>query len=542
MIACCSLRRLKAGCLLVGLLAVFSIPAQASADSRPNIVVILADDLGFSDIGCYGSEIPTPNIDRLARQGLRFTQFYNTSRCCPTRASLLTGLYQHQAGMGMMMTEGAAHFDFGVDGYRGHLNRNCVTIAEVLRTAGYHTYMTGKWHLGGEDRDDRPVQRGFEKFYGSLSGAFSYFKPQGDRRLMLNNDDLPAPDPKTYYTTDAFTDQAIQFIDADKDHAPFFLYLAYNAPHWPLHAKPADIAKFEGKYREGWDALRAARLRRQIEMGLFPKSQRLALRDEHVRPWAELTEQEKKESDYRMAVYAAQVHAMDYNVGKLVAYLERAGKFENTLIVFMSDNGACAEPYAELGGGAFEDINNAEKWGAISYGRGWANLSNTPFREYKNNPQEGGIAAPLVISWPKGIAAAANNSLQRGLAHITDFMPTFVEAAGAKYPAQARGELIHPMVGQSLVGILRGHGRPEPEFLFFEHSNNCAVRSGNWKAVARYGEFKWQLYEMESDRLEERNVATEHPEIVARLAEAWRRWALRAKVAPKGTPAPGSYQ
>lgn len=514
----------------------------ASADVRPNIVVILADDMGFSDIGCYGGEIPTPSIDRLAREGLRFTQFYNTSRCCPSRASLLTGLYQHQAGVGMMMTEGKAKFDFGVDGYRGHLNRNCVTLAEVLKGAGYHTYMTGKWHLGGEDADDRPIQRGFDRFYGSLSGAFSFFKPQGERHLMLDNDSLPAPDPKTYYATDAFTDKAIEFIDQKKDGAPFFLYLAYNAPHWPLHAKPADIEKFVGKYRAGWDTLREARFRRQVELGLFPASLGISPRDDKVRAWTELSETEQREADYRMAVYAAQVHSMDENIGKLIAYLKKTGRYDNTILVFMSDNGACAEPYSERGGGKQEEINDPEKWGMISYGRGWANLSNTPFRDYKNRPTEGGIASPLVITWPKGIHPGLVDTYHRGLAHLVDFMPTFVEVAGADYPAMARGELIHPMVGQSLLPVFRHGERAQPDYLFFEHSNNCAVRAGKWKAVARYGEFKWQLYDLEADRLESRDVAAEQPAVVARLSEAWRRWALQAKVVPKGTPPPGSYQ
>lgn len=513
-----------------------------AADKRPNIVLILADDMGYSDVGCYGSEIPTPNIDRLAREGVRFSQFYNTSRCCPTRASLLTGLYQHQAGMGMMMTEGEAQFDFGVDGYRGHLNRNCVTIAGVLRAAGYHTYMTGKWHLGGEtELDDRPLQRGFEKFYGSLSGAFSYFKPQGQRHLTMGNDPLPPPDPKSYYTTDAFTDQALEFIDGDKDGAPFFLYLAYNAPHWPLHAKPDDIAKFDGKYLAGWDELRAQRFQRQVQLGLFPESQGFAPRDAQVRAWKDIPENERKDAAYRMSVYAAQVYAMDYNIGKLLAHLERTGKLDSTLVIFLSDNGACAEPYSEFGGGKISDINNPDNSGSVSYGRGWANLSNTPFREYKNRPQEGGISAPLIMRWPQGITASLNGTIRREVGHIIDILPTLVEVTGAGYPTIQGGELIHPMEGHSLTPFFSPGTRSQPEYLFFEHSYNCAVRSGDWKAVARYAEFKWTLYNLATDRLELHDVAGEHPEIVARLSAAWRAWALRVKAAPKGIRAPGSY-
>ncbi|MCB1123443.1 MAG: sulfatase-like hydrolase/transferase, partial [Verrucomicrobiae bacterium] len=254
---------------------------------RPNIILAMVDDMGYSDISCYGSEIPTPNIDRLAAGGIRFSQFYNTSRCCPTRASLLTGLYQHQTGVGHMMSEGRFNFDYGVDGYRGQLNRNCVTLAEVLRSAGYQTWMAGKWHLG-DDMDDRPLQRGWDKFYGSLSGAFSYFKPQGDRHLMEGNEALPPPDPKTYYTTDAFAERAIQWISEKDDEKPFFLYLAFNAPHWPLHAKEEDIRQFVGKYMKGWDQLRQERFERQVKLGLFDPSLGVSPRDANVRPWDEV--------------------------------------------------------------------------------------------------------------------------------------------------------------------------------------------------------------------------------------------------------------
>lgn len=515
--------------------------ASAAAAPRPNIVVILADDLGFSDLGCYGSEIPTPHLDRLARGGIRFTQFYNTSRCCPTRASLLTGLYQHQAGVGMMVSEGRVRFDFGVDGYRGHINRNCVTIAEVVRAAGYHTYMTGKWHLGSEAPEQRPAQRGFERYYGSLAGAFSYFRPSGERGLMLDDTPQPAPDPAAYYTTDAFTDKALEFIDAAKDGAPFFLYLAFNAPHWPLHAKESDIRKFAGRYLAGWDEIRAQRFRRQVEMGLFPASLALSPRDDKVRPWADVPAAQRKEADYRMAVYAAQVHSLDENVGKLLAYLERTRRLDDTLIVFLSDNGACAEPYSELGGGAFADINNPDKAGAISYGRGWANVSSAPFRLYKNNPTEGGIAAPCIAHWPKGIAPQLAGTFVRDPAHVIDLMPTFAELAGAKYPEIFASELIHPMEGRSLAPFFSAGARPAAEYLFFEHSNNCAVRWGDWKATARYGEFQWELFNLAADRTELHNVASQHPEIVARLNKAWHDWALRVKAVPKGVKTPTAY-
>jgi arylsulfatase A-like enzyme len=514
-------------------LMLLSVPFHVNADDRPNIVLVMVDDMGYSDIGCYGGEIPTPNIDRLAKGGIRFSQFYNTSRCCPTRASLLTGLYQHQTGVGHMMSEGRFNFDYGVDGYRGQLNRGCVTLAEVLRSAGYHTYMAGKWHLG-DDMDDRPMQRGFDKFYGSLSGAFSYFMPHGDRHLMEGNEALPPPNPKTYYTTDAFAEKAVDWIEEQEDDKPFFLYLAFNAPHWPLHAKQEDIEKFEGKYLKGWDVLRQERFQRQVEMGLFDKSLGVSPRDSNVRPWGEVPEDQKIRSDYRMAVYAAQVNCVDQNVGKLLAALEKEEKLNNTLILFLSDNGACAEPYSEFGGGEFSSINDPNMGGAISVGRGWANLSNTPFREYKNRPQEGGIATPFIAHWPEGIQKKLRGDFVRDVAHIIDVMPTLIDLSGASYPTIVKKELIPEPEGMSLLPIFQKGKRIAPEYLFWEHELNCAVRSGNWKAVSVFGEYDWELYNLKTDRNELENVADKHPEIVQRLDQAWRSWALHAKAAPKG--------
>ena len=326
-----------------------------SAQEKPNVVLIMVDDMGYSDIGCYGGEILTPNIDALASKGVRFTQFYNTSRSCPTRASLMTGLYQHQTGIGQMSEDPfnqpnqKSPNDWGVPGYKGFLNRNCVTIAEVLKESGYHTYMAGKWHLGMHGEEKWPLQRGFERFYGILAGACSYLRPSGGRGLTLDNTKLPVPEAP-YYTTDAFTDYAIRFVDEQKDDKPFFLYLAFNAPHWPLQAKEEDIQKFTKIYREkGWDEIREARRKRMTKLGIIEPNTEFA--EWENRKWNELTEQEKDKVAYRMAVYAAQVHCVDYNVRKLLDYLKKNRKLDNTLVMFLSDNGACAEPYAELGGG-----------------------------------------------------------------------------------------------------------------------------------------------------------------------------------------------
>ena len=369
--------------LILILIAGFYACNQEKAEKRPNIIVILADDMGYSDIGCYGSEIPTPNIDALAENGVRFSQFYNTARCCPTRASLMTGLFPHQTGIGQMTNspKGDTYKSWGTEGYIGYMNRHCVTMAEVLKGAGYHTYMTGKWHLGYHAEDRWPLQRGFEKYYGCIPGACSYFWPNGDRGLTMGNQKLSPPDSTSYYTTDAFTDYAIRFIEEQKDEDPYFLYLAFNAPHWPLHAKKEDIEKFVGKYMIGWDEVRKQRFQRQLEMGLFEGKLKLSERDHRVRPWSEVDEKQKKLSDYRMAVYAAQVYALDYNVGKLVDKLKERGELDNTLILFLSDNGGCAEMYDEFGSKPQSWINKANYGGAVSYGIGWANASNTPFFE-----------------------------------------------------------------------------------------------------------------------------------------------------------------
>ena len=505
--------------------------------NRPNVIVILVDDMGFSDIGCYGSEIPTPNIDQLAAQGIRFSHFRNTSRSCPSRASLLTGLYQHQTGVGMMTSENGTNFDFGVSGYRGYLNKNCVTIAEVLKQSGYHTYMTGKWHLGSDTLYKRPLQRGFEHFYGSYQGAFSYFNPTGNRCLINETDTIQAPEG--FYSTDAFTSKAIEYISGQKDKRPFFLYLAYNAPHWPLQAKEADVELFRGKYLVGWDSLRTARYNRQLAMGIIPPNSMLSPRDKRVRPWTEVTEKQRIESDYRMAVYAAQIHTIDQNVGKLIQYLKQSGKMDNTLILFLSDNGACAEPYKEFGGGNVAEINDPNQSGSVSYGIGWANLSNTPFRSYKTNAYEGGVATPFIAVWPAQLKEKGKITPFPG--HVLNIMPTILEATGAKYPKVKDGYKILAAEGQSLLPVLLNKKTTPPAYQYWEHSYNCAVTKGPWKAVSRIGTNNWALYNLEEDPTELNNKAGEYPDVLVDLVEHWKLWAERCKVLPKGTRTKNSY-
>jgi|GEM_PF-27853 len=518
--------------LAVAVLGGVAIPVSA-AEPRPNVLLIMADDMGFSDIGCYGGEIPTPNIDALARGGLRFTQFYNSARCSPTRAALLTGLLQHQAGMGILAEDpGAEAPANAAPGFIRHLNTNCVTIAEVLGSAGYHTYMAGKWHLGYHDPANWPRQRGFERYYGILAGASSYFRPQGGRGLTLDNTAIPTPTNADYYTTDAFADHAIQFISEQKDDKPFFAYLAFNAPHWPLHARAEDIAKFVGTYANGWDQLRGQRWGKQLALGIVKQEWGLSPRDDGARAWDALTAEQKRELDYRMAVYAAQVHRMDYDIGRVIESLRTQGKLNNTLVIFLSDNGACAEPYNDLGGGKFEDLNDPDKAGAISYGTAWANASGTPYRRYKARLYEGGISTPLIVHWPAGLKARPN-SLTETRGYLSDLMPTILELAGAKYPREFNGRTITPVYGRSLASIVQGKSLPQPEWMFWEHYNDRAARKGDWKILGKTGTDKWELYNLATDRTEQHDLAAAKPELVREMAAAWQQWAETHQVVPR---------
>lgn len=514
------------------------------AQEKPNVVIFLVDDMGYSDIGCYGGEIMTPNLDRLASTGVRFTQFYNTSRSCPARASLMTGLYQHQAGIGQM-SEDPGTFkketqrdinDWGSEGYQGYLNRNCVTIAEVLKENGYHTYMAGKWHLGMHGQEKWPLQRGFERFYGILAGAASYLRPEGGRGLTLDNKHLPAPEAP-YYTTDAFTDHALQFISEQKDDKPFFLYLAFNAPHWPLQAKDEDIQKFTKLYRsKGWDKIRQERYNRMQKMGIIDKN--VGFAEWENRSWDELTEKEKDESAYRMAVYAAQVHCVDYNVGKVIDYLKKAKQLDNTLILFLADNGACAEPYLELGGGKQEDINNPACNNMPSYGRAWAQTSNTPFRKYKCRSYEGGISTPLIFSWKMKLGNRHGN-LCTTPGYLPDIMPTVLEATGAVYPETYHGgNKIHPLVGTSLFPAIMEKVPSLHEYMYWEHQGNRAIRYGNWKAIRDEAGTAWELYDIVKDRTEKHNLASQHPDVLKKLREEWEYWAIKNNVLPKHLDSP----
>lgn len=512
-----------------------SVSAQTTAE-KPNIILIMVDDMGYSDIGCFGGEIPTPNIDQLAENGIRYTHFYNVGRSCPTRASLMTGLYPHQAGIGGMSEDpydktkrDRSPHDRQLPGYRGFLNRNSVTLAEVMKDAGYHTYMVGKWHLSMDGMEKWPLQRGFDRFYGILAGATSYFAPQGGRGLTLDNSQLPTPQ-QPYYTTDAFTDYALQFMDSSLDDDPFFLYVAYNAPHWPLHAKDADIEKFTGKYDAGWEAVREARYDRMKEMGIIDDTWQLA--EWESRSWNELTEEERHNSALRMSVFAAQVHCMDYNVGRIIEYLEQTGQRENTLIVFFSDNGACAEPHTETGFGTIADINKHANWVAPSYGLPWAQVGNTPFRKYKTRAYEGGISTSFVMSWPRQYSAY-NNEIRRNVCFLPDIMATFIDAAGGQYPAAYAGHQIQQIEGKSMLPTVTDPKTELHEYLFGEHFRNNYVRHGRWKAVKDQTSTEWELYDISADRSETYNLAAKHPKKLEKMVAKWYEWAETRNVFPQ---------
>jgi arylsulfatase A-like enzyme len=496
---------------------------------KANIVLIMADDMGFSDLGCYGSEIDTPNLDRLAAGGLRFTQFYNAARCCPTRASLLTGLYPHQAGMGQM-TNGSKGDIREPGPYQGYLNDKCRTIAEVLKNAGYTTLMSGKWHVG-ESRPHWPVDRGFDRYYGLISGAANYFDikkvkfPHSARTFAI--DDKPhSPPNKGFYMTDAFTDNAVKFLDeyGPKEN-PFFLYVPYTAPHWPLHALPEDIAKYKGKYIKGWQVLREERYKRMIKMGIINPKWPLSPLDKGAVTWESV--EDKELMDLKMAIYAAQIDRMDQGIGKIVDKIKQLGKEQNTLILFLADNGGCHET-GPLG---FDRRNNGIPPGGVdsymSYGQSWANASNTPFRLFKKFTHEGGIATPLIAYWPAVIKQKGKFTNQVG--HIIDIMATCADIGGAQYPTSVLGKNITPLEGKSLVPIFQGKEREPHEYIFWEHLKHEAVLHRNWKLVAEH-RGTWELYDLEKDRSEMNNLADKHPGIVRQLKSKYEQWAKRVGV------------
>ena len=504
---------------LLALMGAAANRAGAAQAKRPNIILMMADDMGFSDLGCYGSEIATPNLDRLAKGGVRFTQFCNTARCCPTRASLLTGLYPHQAGVGHMVD------NRGTPAYQGYLNDRCVTIAEALREGGYTTLMSGKWHVG-EKRPHWPKDRGFDRYFGLVSGSSSYFRVT-EQRPLVDEDQVLRPKDDSFYLTNLFTDHAVKFLDEHgRGPKPFFLYTAFTSPHWPLHALPEDIARYRGKYKIGWDELRKRRHARMIRMGIVDQRWPLTERDAEVPAWD--TVQDKDRQDLLMAVYAAQIDRMDQNIGRIVAKVKALGQESNTLILFLADNGGCAEKVDRGTPGVAAGGPDS----FLSYGPPWANASNTPFRLYKHWVHEGGIATPLIAHWPDRIKGAGRITHQPG--HIIDIMATCLDVAGTPYPATYQGRGVTPLEGLSLVPVFEGKQRTAHPHLCWEHEGNRAVRQGNWKLVAQFRK-PWELYDLEADRTETRDLAGSNAAKVKELAAIYDAWAAHCGVVPYET-------
>ena len=520
------------------------------ASGRPNIIVILVDDMGYSDIGCFGSEIRTPNLDSLAEGGLRFSQMYNSARCCPSRAALLTGLNPHQAGVGHMVA------NLGVPEYQGYLKENAVTVAEALKADGYSTFMSGKWHVGGDynlaDPDSwtpaapgfpTPTQRGFDRYFGILTGAGNFYFP---KTLMDQDTLVPLADLDDFYLTDAISDNAVSMIgEAVAQDSPFFMYVAYTAPHWPLHAHEEDIARYEGQYRSGWEDLRTSRHEKLKSEGVVDEKWEISPRDADSPTWDDVADPDWE--DIRMAVYAAQVDRVDQGVGRIVAALRSAGADDNTLIMFLSDNGGCAEFLAEDGslpqparyGGVNPDgtpvvvgnipglrPGNAQTF--MSYDLPWANAPNTPFRRLKRWTHEGGISTPFILSWP---ARIQEPGIVHSPIHLIDIMPTCLDAAGASHPSERAGQNTIPLEGESMLSAIERRDWARERPIVWEHEGSRAVRQGQWKLVSAIGG-GWELYDMERDRTELDDLYTRNRPKAWELERIYEEWAERCGVLP----------
>jgi arylsulfatase A-like enzyme len=515
----------KTGLLTTGLVVAANAQAAAPKESKPNIIMIMVDDLGFSDVGPYGaSEIQTPNIDKLAKEGIRFRQFYNNSISAPTRSSLITGQYQHKAGVGYF------NVNLGLPAYQGFLNKESLTFGEVLHEAGYTTLLSGKWHVG-DDQDQWPNQRGFDQFFGFIGGASNYYNigEKGRNEVTLIKNNKPYQLDQGKYLTQEIANNAIEFLDEqNKEQKPFFLYLAFNAPHWPLQALPQDIEKYKGKYAIGWDSLRQVRFENAKKLGVVSPDQKLTRHDDAVKPWNKLTYDEQQLWQRRQEVYAAMIDRVDQEIGRVLAKLKALKKDDNTLIVFISDNGA----QGGNGTSIYTQRNTGPVGSAGSYetqNSNWSQTGNSPLRNYKATPYEGGISAPFIAWYPAKIKAG---TITDGIGHLIDLAPTFYELAGAKYPTTYHGVKTNALPGKSLVPVLTGRNdivqRGEP--LFWERGGNKAVREGKWKYVSTFPENKDELYDIESDRAENNNVADKYPEIVAGLKAKYADWAKKNDV------------
>jgi arylsulfatase len=572
---CCKLIRAtfkRRYTLIAGIIICFALLAvssnaisQNAKSKKPNVIVILSDDMGYSDIGCFGSEISTPHLDRLAMNGLRYTQFYNTARCSPSRASLLTGLYPHQAGMGHLSTE-----NFPEPGYTDDLSKQAVTMGEVFRLGGYATYMVGKWHIAKNltpqgDRSNWPMQRGFQRFFGTLNGSGSFYDPG----TLMSGNSFIAPSSDFYYT-DAISDTAVKYIREHSSRTPFFMYVAFTAAHWPIQAPESAINKNKGMYDKGWDKIRTLRFEKLKKLGILPGNTVLTERGVSIPAWE--NEPLQKWQSRRMEVYAAMVNIMDEGIGRIITALEQKNELDNTVVFYMQDNGGCAEPLnsnqpevpptdVQLKGayyapdsvfrgkqpvysrkGEFIRSGKAVMPGQentwLTYGEEWANVSNTPFRLYKHWVHEGGIASPLIVHWPKGIKA--KGGLRKQPTHLIDIMATCIDIAQIPYPQTYGSNTIQPLEGKSLVPTFTNQSI-QRDYIFWEHEGNRAIRVNNWKLVSRAttnkkflpeDERAWELYNLTTDPTETNNLILQFPEKGKELASLWQQAAIRTKALP----------
>jgi arylsulfatase len=555
--------------LFLVLLGVFSLSVlvakkENKSATKPNIIMILVDDMGYSDAGCFGGEVRTPNIDKLAERGLRFTQNYNTARCCPTRASLLTGLYSQQAGVANFT--GRNNTETLGPAYRGELNDQCVTLAEMLKSTGYNTYMVGKWHVG---RNVSPVKRGFDEFYGYTKGyAQDQWLPESYERLPEGRPLELDYNKNEFYATDVFNDYAIEFLkQAQSKDEPYFLYVAHSSPHFPLHAPAKTRDSYVETYMKGWDVLRKERYERQQKMGLITPAWKFtelsdvpSVKNQKQNPnWKDLSKERQTDLAYRMATFAAMIEHVDNGIGQIIKQLKKAGDLDNTLILFTSDNGACYE-WDEFGfdkvdntdpddlakngkmkkfnitnivhqGDLLDEVGQYGTWHSI--GSAWSCLNNTPLRLYKHFNHEGGNCSPLIASWPEGIETP--DRWVRTPIHVFDIMPTLCQLSGAKYPKQYNGEAITPMEGSSLVSFFEGKEASLKRTLYFDHFGASAIRKGDWKLVRpnkTINNGEWELYNLTEDRCETVNLIDKYPKKAKSLEEDWTDWAVRVKIEP----------
>ena len=510
-----------------------------------NVVIFLADDLGYSDIGGYGGEIRTTNLDRLANQGVKLSNFHNTPRCSPSRASLLTGIHPHQTGIGILTGNNEAE-----GGYAGNLNNRCATIAEVLKENGYITAMTGKWHLTNSPNKPNgawPTERGFDNFFGTLDGCATYFRP-GTLTRGLENIEHEAENNPDFFYTDAIAEEAVKFLAEKPAEKPYFLYVPFTAPHWPLHAREETVKSYAGTYDVGWDVIRAKRLERQKALGIIPQETELSPRDARVLAWED--EPEKQWQSRRMEVYAAMVTEMDNAIGKILNQIEDNNEWENTIIIFLSDNGACSEtlPLDEIAEfrraknlmdtrtrdgrkvvlGNDPDVMPGGEDTYASYGVAWANVSNTPFRLYKRYTHEGGVMSPFIIHWPAG--TLANGKVNTSTFQLVNVAPTLYDALGVTYPDNLNGSKLEPLAGGSMLPALVSAESANSQ-LWWEHIGNAAIIRGKWKLVRQY-DWNWELYDLTTDRNELKDLASANPDLVAELTAEWEKLADQYGVIP----------